>query len=133
MILVAKIKMNIKLRSIHNFVKSILLLTIIIFYGCKTEIVKKLTDIDDLKKIEVIKRFGYPTEDNYFYISHKSYLFEYQGDLASIIDTVGQNDSVLINEMKWEFKTYTQVIWLKKSNCKWVVFDNLYWTSGIQF
>jgi hypothetical protein len=118
-----------------DFFKYIIIAVLIAtcFEGCKPSIDKPAKYIG-ASKADIIKIIGEPIACNQFIFHKNVSLSEYQSDLYNIFQNVKAQDTIVIEECRWERKKRNLVIWWHSNGKKdELSIDCLEWTNNIEF
>jgi hypothetical protein len=111
----------------------IIILMACMFNSCNSSEITKDEKINGMQELELVQKLNKPKRETIIPIHKKVNLLEYQSDLFELTQDLTESDTIYIKELYWEHKKTKQVVWLKKIQAHWIVFDNLIWSNKIQF
>lgn len=111
----------------------IIILMAFMISSCNSQDITKDKAINGMQELELVRKLNKPKRETIIPIYKKVNLLEYQSDLFEIAKDLTESDTVYVKELYWEHEKTKQVVWLKKTQEHWIVFDNLKWSNKIQF
>lgn len=100
--------------------------------SCNSHDIAKDKAINGMSELELVRKLNKPKRETVILIQKNANFLEYQSDLFDISKDLTESETVYVKELYWEHKKTNQVVWLKKIQEHWIVFDNLKWSKKIQ-